>query len=154
MSKFFTGPDLIAFYFNVIQSPYVVIHTSKFIHTSNEFKSPIIIVWTYWHIFNTELICKGQCLLSIRFFTSFNMSTRVINKCITVLIIDCLFDLDWLFDCEIKMSKFKQFLVLNKKGWKSAFSVTFVIYNNKWKIPTQTLCRTYLVSNQYFLINK
>ena len=34
-------------------------------------------------------------------FTPFNMSTPVINKGITVLIIDCLFDLDRLFDCEI-----------------------------------------------------
>ena len=63
-------------------------------------------------------------------FTPFDMSTPVINKGIIVLIMDCLFDLDRLFDCEIRMSKFKRFLVLNKKGRKSAFSVTIVIYNN------------------------
>ena len=55
-------------------------------------------------------------------FTPFDMSTPVINKgIIIVLIIDCLFDLDRFFDCEIKMSKFKWFLVLNKKGRKNAF---------------------------------
>ena len=63
-------------------------------------------------------------------FTPFEMSTLVNNKGITVLIIDCLFDLDRLFDFEIKMSKFKRFLVLNKKGRKSTFRITFVIYNN------------------------
>ena len=63
-------------------------------------------------------------------FLPFHMSTPVNNKGIIVLIIDCVFDLDRLFDCEIKMSKFKWFLVLNKKSRKSAFSVTFVIYNN------------------------
>ena len=66
-------------------------------------------------------------------FTPFDMSTPVINKGIIVLIIDCLFDLDRLFDCDIKMSKFKWFLVSNKKGRKCAFSVTFVIYNNNWR---------------------
>ena len=40
-------------------------------------------------------------------FTPLDMSTPVINKGIIVLIMDCLFDLDRLFDCEIRMSKFK-----------------------------------------------
>ena len=39
-------------------------------------------------------------------FTPFDMSSPVINKGIIVLIIDCLFDFDRLFDCGIKMSKF------------------------------------------------
>ena len=64
-------------------------------------------------------------------FTRFDLSTPVINKCITVLIIDCLFDLDLLFDCDIKLWKFEWFLVLNKKGQKSG--VTFVIYDDEWR---------------------
>ena len=43
------------------------IYISKFIHTSNEFQSPITIVRTYSHIFTPKLICKGRCLRSIRF---------------------------------------------------------------------------------------
>ena len=43
------------------------IYISKFIHTSNDFQSPITIVRTYSHIFNLKLICKGRCLRSIRF---------------------------------------------------------------------------------------
>ena len=54
------------------------------------------------------------------------MSTPVINKGIIVLITDCSFDLDRLFDCEIKMSNFKLFLVLNKKGQKSAFKSCYI----------------------------
>ena len=34
------------------------IYISKFIHTSNEFRSPITIVRTYSHIFTPKLICK------------------------------------------------------------------------------------------------
>ena len=55
------------------------------------------------------------------------------NRCITVLIFDYLLDLDWLFDCEIKMLEFKWFFVLNKKGRKSVFSVKSVINNDKYK---------------------
>ena len=43
------------------------IYISKFIHTSNEFQSPITIVRTYSHIFTPKLICKGRCLRSVRF---------------------------------------------------------------------------------------
>ena len=43
------------------------IYISKFIHTSNEFQSPITIVRTYSHIFTPKLICKRRCLRSIRF---------------------------------------------------------------------------------------
>ena len=42
-------------------------YISKFIHTWNEFQSPITIVRTYSHIFTTKLICKRRCLRSIRF---------------------------------------------------------------------------------------
>ena len=42
------------------------IYISKFIHMSNEFQSPITIVRTYSHIFSLKLICKRQCLRSIR----------------------------------------------------------------------------------------
>ena len=90
-------------------------------------------------------------------FTLFDMSTPVINKGIMVLIIDCLFDLDRLFDSEIKMSKFKWFLVFNKKGWKSAFSITIVIYNNKWRFQrlfhSCIVWLLVLVSKYCFLIN-
>ena len=66
-------------------------------------------------------------------FHMFQLVNSGNNKCITALIIDCLFDLDWLFDCQIQMSEFVWFLVLNKTGRKSGCSVKFVIYNDKWR---------------------
>ena len=75
-SKFFWGPDLIALYFSLIQPPYIVIYTSKFIHKSNEFQGPIALFEGIHTSFPQSEFVKDDVCCQSGFHTF-----RLVNSC-------------------------------------------------------------------------